>query len=87
MALEDVRQQEKADSCHICGLPKAICREKATERDVQVDVDRCHIATAVAMKREELSQESSGVAAMKHMEAVEFIPELPNPAAGLGLPG
>lgn len=80
LALADVRRDEEADRCPLCGLPKEICRAKGMERDVSVAVERCHVATAVARERDK--QESDG---LPHMSGIEWIPEFGDPAKELGL--
>lgn len=85
LSLAEVRRRDKADACHLCGLPKEVCRAKSTEKEIAVEFERCHVATAVAKMQESLSQESSGFAAVEHINALEFIPTMKNPVAGLGL--
>ena len=83
LSLVEVRRREKADTCHLCGLPKEVCRAKSTEKEIEVDFERCHVATAVSKLQTSLSTESSGVAAIEHIGALEFIPKMKNPAMGL----
>lgn len=83
LSLVDLRRREKADTCHLCGLPKEVCRAKTTEKEIEVDFERCHVATAVSKLQTSLSTESSGVAAIEHIGALEFIPKMKNPAMGL----
>lgn len=62
----------------MCGLPRVICRSKAVEGKVQVDLERCHVATATARAHEEAAE-----GGMPHMSGVDLIPQIENPAAGL----
>lgn len=85
LSLAEVRRREKADTCHLCGLPKSVCRAKSTEKEIEVEFERCHVATAVGRLQESLSRESNGIAAVEQIGALEFIPKMKNPAAGLTL--
>lgn len=80
LALADLRRREESERCHLCGLPKVVCRSKATENQVAVDLERCHVTTAMAKTRDEYAKDG-----MPHMEGVDLIPDVPNPFAGLGL--
>lgn len=80
LALEDVRRREEADRCHMCGLPKVICRDKATEGQVKVDLERCHVTTAMVKTRDQAEKD-----AMPFMQGIDLLPDIPNPMAGLGL--
>lgn len=37
--------------CHLCGMPKEVCRSRATEGKVSVDFERCHVTNALALKQ------------------------------------
>lgn len=78
LALADVRAQEEADRCSMCGLPLAICRAKSAEGSVPVDAERCHVTTAVVRTREQFEKDE-----MPYIQGVEFIPRIADPSAGL----
>lgn len=78
VALAQVRQQEEAERCHLCGLPKSVCRARSAEKDVRVEVERCHVATAVDRTREQYEKDG-----MPNTRAVDWIPQIKNPMAGL----
>lgn len=80
LALGDVRRREEAERCHLCGLPKVICRSKDTEGQVKVDLERCHVTTAMVKTRDLAEQDG-----MPYMQGIDIIPDIPNPLAGLGL--
>lgn len=78
LALAEVQAREEADRCRLCGLPLEICRAKSAEASVPVDVERCHVTTAIVKTREQYERDE-----MPHMQGVEFIPRIGDPAAGL----
>ncbi len=78
LALAEVRRQEEADRCHMCGLPTEVCRAKATEKEVTVEFERCHVTTALLREREKQEQDN-----LPHIQGVDFIPMMPDPMAGL----
>lgn len=81
LSLAEVRARESAERCHLCGLPKSVCRDGAmADGAVKTELERCHVATAVASAREVAERDG-----MPHVSAVEVIPSMPDPASGLGL--
>lgn len=55
-SLQIVREQE---TCPLCGLPKAICRDKKNERKFSAEAERC-FATA-AINRQQGTDEKEGM--------------------------
>lgn len=78
LALAEVRAQEKADQCPMCGLPRAICQAKETEQSVSVSYVRCHVATAISRYRRSLDDDETFDA-----NGVEFVPSVANPLTEL----
>lgn len=76
LSLDALRRREKADTCHLCGLPKTVCRDRAIEKELKVEFERCHVSTAIVKMQESLSRESNGQAAIGQINALEFIPLL-----------
>ena len=83
LSLADARRREPEDRCHLCGLPKAVCRDGSLEKQIKVEFERCFVTTAASRLRAELSKATAGVAAVEHVEALDFLPMVPNPLAGL----
>lgn len=38
-------------TCHLCGLPKSVCRDYETDGHVLVEFERCHVSAALARKQ------------------------------------
>ena len=84
LALAEARRQEESDKCHLCGLPRAVCRDRATEKLIEVDAERCHVATAVAREREKFTNPGKGVLPAEFAQALDFIPSIqPDQLGGL----
>lgn len=69
LALEDVRRKEEAERCHLCGMPRKVCRARGTERALTVESERCHVTTAVARARSAAIRDG-----MPDLEGIDWIP-------------
>lgn len=47
LALHEVEQQEAAERCPLCGLPKAVCRAKDNQFRFKAEFERCHATNAL----------------------------------------
>lgn len=46
------RQAYRRDAlCSLCGMPKEVCRAMATEGQVSIEFERCHVTAELARKQ------------------------------------
>lgn len=58
LALRQLEQEEAAEKCHLCGLPKAVCRDIDNQFRFVAAAEQCHAAAAIASAQESSNYDS-----------------------------
>ncbi len=67
---------EAENICHLCGMPKSVCRSPETEGAVSVDMERCHVTAEVRRK-----QRAAHDAEMDLLDSLAFSARVVSPEA------
>jgi hypothetical protein len=54
IAHAEYKRQVEAARCHLCGLPKTVCRDPDNQFAFEVDAERCHATYALATAQERI---------------------------------
>lgn len=54
IALREQEQSEAAEKCHLCGLPRKVCRDGANQYKFAADAERCHATWAILQRQSAL---------------------------------
>ena len=61
LAHAEYKAQVAAARCHLCGLPKKVCRNPDNQFAFEAEIERCHATYAMASAQERISRGASDV--------------------------